>query len=139
MELNINVKSVSGKKNKITTISVNYSKDEMSVREFLTETVNYCVNSYNERKENEEVLKALLPGEIEDKASQGKVSFGIIYGEKKADINKAVADAIEAFEDGIVAAFADDKRLEDINENIKLKDIQSVTFIKLVMLAGRMW
>lgn len=139
MELNVNVKSVSGKKNKITTIPVTYSRDEMTVRELIEETVRYCVNDYNNRKENGELLRALLPQEIEDKAAQGKISFGMVYGEKDADLKKATDDAIEAFADGVVAIFADEKRLENPDEELKLNEIQSLTFIKLVMLAGRMW
>ena len=52
MELNVNVKSVSGKKNRITTIPVIYSRDEMTVRELIEETVQFCESCYNKRKEN---------------------------------------------------------------------------------------
>ncbi len=139
MELNVNVKSVSGKKNRITTISVTYSRDEMTVRELIEETVQFCVSDYNKRKENGELLRALLPQEIDDKAAQGKISFGMIYGEKYADLKKATDDAVEAFSEGVAAIFADDKRLESLDEELKLNEIQNLTFIKLVMLAGRMW
>ena len=88
MELNVNVKSVSGKKNRITTIPIFYSQDEMTVRELIEETVQFCVSDYNKRKENGELLRALLPQEIEDKATQGKISFGVIYGENDADQKK---------------------------------------------------
>jgi len=139
MEMKVNVKSVSGKRNRITTVSVPYSRDNMSVRELIEETVNYCVSEYNSRMENTELLSALLPAEISDKAAQGKISFGTIYGEKGADLKKAQADALEAFSDGVVAVFADERRLEDEEEILDLTKIKSLTFIKLVMLAGRMW
>ncbi len=139
MEMKVNVKSVSGKRNRITTVSVPYSRDNMSVRELIEETVNYCVSEYNSRMENTELLSALLPAEISDKAAQGKISFGTIYGEKCADLKKAQADALEAFSDGVVAVFTDERRLEDEEEILDLTNIKSLTFIKLVMLAGRMW
>lgn len=139
MEAKINVKSVSGKKNKITTINISYTKDEISVRELIEETVKYCVEKYNERVENGEVLKALLPQEIEDMATQGKIAFETIYNDKTADVKTATYNAISSFEDGIVAIFADKLRLEKLEETIKLSEIESITFIKLVMLAGRMW
>ena len=139
MELNVNVKSVSGKKNRITSIPVSYSRDEMTVRELIEETVQFCVSDYNKRKENGELLRALLPQEIDDKAAQGKISFGMVYGEKDADLKKATNDAVEAFSDGVVAIFADERRLESLDEQLKLTEIQSLTFIKLAMLAGRMW
>ena len=139
MEAKINVKSVSGKKNKITTINISYTKDEISVRELIEETVKYCVEKYNERVENGEVLKALLPQEIEDMATQGKIAFETIYNDKTADVKTATYNAISSFEDGIVAIFADKLRIEKLEETIKLSEIESITFIKLVMLAGRMW
>ena len=139
MEMKVNVKSVSGKRNRITTVSVPYNRDAMSVRELIEETVIYCVNEYNSRMENTELMSALLPAEIADKAAQGKVSFGTIYGENHPDLQKAQADALEAFSDGVVAVFADDRRLEDEEEILDLTQITSLTFIKLVMLAGRMW
>lgn len=139
MELNVNVKSVSGKKNRITSIPVSYSRDEMTVRELIEETVQFCVSDYNKRKENGELLRVLLPQEIDDKAAQGKISFGMVYGEKDADLKKATNDAVEAFADGVVAIFADERRLESLDEQLKLTEIQSLTFIKLAMLAGRMW
>ena len=139
MEMKVNVKSVSGKRNRITTVSVHYSREVLSVRELIEETVIYCVNEYNSRMENTELLSALLPAEIADKAAQGKISFGTIYGENHPDLQKAQADALEAFSDGAVAVFADDRRLEDEEEILDLTQITSLTFIKLVMLAGRMW
>lgn len=139
MEMKVNVKSVSGKRNRITTVSVHYSREVLSVRELIEETVIYCVNEYNSRMENTELMSALLPAEIADKAAQGKVSFGTIYGENHPDLQKAQADALEAFSDGAVAVFADDRRLEDEEEILDLTQITSLTFIKLVMLAGRMW
>ncbi len=139
MELNVNVKSVSGKKNRITAIPVTYSRNEMTVRELIEETVRFCVSNYNNHKENGELLRALLPQETEDKATQGKISFGMIYGEKTADLKKAVHDAVEAFADGTAVIFADEKRLENLDEELKLNEIQNLTFIKLVMLAGRIW
>ena len=77
--------------------------------------------------------------EIEDKAAQGKVSFGVNYGEKNADVSKATDNALEAFTDGIAVIFADGKRLEALDEAIDLTEIKSLTFVKLTMLAGRMW
>lgn len=139
MEMKVNVKSVSGKRNRITTVSVHYSREILSVRELIEETVIYCVNEYNSRMENTELMSALLPAEIADKAAQGKISFGTIYGENHPDLQKAQADALEAFSDGVVAVFADDRRLEDEEEILDLTQITSLTFIKLVMLAGRMW
>ncbi len=138
-EIKVNVKSVANKKNKVVTVTIPCGDDTDSVRSLLTDIVKYCVESYNERMENGEILKVFTREQIEDKAQSGKVSFGNIYGENKADLQKATDDALEAFSDGVAVLFADDKKLESLDEKIDLQTIDSFTFIKLTMLAGRMW
>lgn len=139
VNLKVNVKSVSNKQNKIKTIEIPYDENITDVRGLLKATVAFTVNAYNERRENAELLKTLTTAQIEDKAAQGKVSFGVNYGEKNADLKKATEDALEAFSDGVVVLFADEKKLENPDDKINIKNIQSLTFIKLTMLAGRMW
>ncbi len=137
-ELNVNVKSVSGKKSKIRTMKIMY-ENVNTVGELIKATVKYCVNDYNERKDNSDLLTLLLPESIADKATQGKISFNENHGDNYANLEKAESDAIQAFLDGIVVIFADDKKLENIDEEINIENIDSLTFIKLTMLAGRMW
>lgn len=138
-EIKVNVKSISNKQNKIKTITIPYDENINDVRGLIKATVKYCVENYNGRQENSEILKALSTAEINDKAEQGKVSFRINYGEKKADPEKAEENAIEAFSDGIAVIFADGEKLENLDDEIKINEIESLTFIKLKMLAGRMW
>ena len=139
INLNVNVKSVSNRQNRIKTVIIPYDENIADVRGLIEATVRFCVDGYNERRENSELLKTLSGMEIEDKASQGKVSFGVNYGETNADPVKAAKDALEAFADGIVVIFADEEKLEHLDDKIEIKKIQSLTFIKLTMLAGRMW
>ena len=139
IELKVNVKSVSGRQNKIKTTLIPYDEGISDVRGLLEATVEFCVREYNERREKSELLMALSAEQIADKASQGKVSFGANYGEKNADLAKATADALEAFSDGVVVLFVDDKKLENLEDKIDISKVDSLTFIKMTMLAGRMW
>ena len=52
---------------------------------------------------------------------------------------KRDSDALLAFEDGLIALFADGKRYEDKEEIMPLHDGSEVTFVRLTFLAGRMW
>ena len=61
------------------------------------------------------------------------------YGGKPADIVKAQENAIQCFEDGIYRIFMDDKPLEELDEDIQVTEEQVFTFVRLTMLAGRMW
>lgn len=139
VETAVNVKSVSNRKNKITTLKIQYSDNVTNVKSLIAETVSYCVADYNSRRESSDLISVLTPTLIDDKAESGKISFGVNYGEKNAELSKAASYALEAFEDGIVVIFADDRKLENLNDKLDLNKIKSLTFIKLTMLAGRMW
>ena len=138
-EISVNVKSAATKRNKIKTIPIFYDEGITDVRGLIEATVAYCVREYNQRRESSELLTALTSEQIEDKASEGKISFGVNYGNKDADLSKATADALEAFSDGIVVIFADEKRLSTLEESINITNIKNLTFVRLTMLAGRMW
>ncbi len=139
IEMSVNVKSAGGKSNKIRTITIAYDEGISDVRGLIEATVAWCVREYNRRRESGELLTALSLSRIEDMAAQGKVSFGVNYGKNDADLSRATADALEAFTDGIAVILADGKRLERLDEAIDLTAISSLTFVKLTMLAGRMW
>lgn len=140
-EILVNVKSAATRKNKIRTITVPYPDGITDVRGLLEATVAWCVSNYNnsDRHEGSELLTALSARQIDDDAAQGKVAFGVIYGKKNADQVKATADALEAFSDGIAVVFADGVRLNSLDEAIDIGNIRELTFVRLTMLAGRMW
>lgn len=138
-EIKINIKSVSGKKSRITTRTMLFDENINVVEELIKAAVATTVNEYNERRESSDLITVLTPGLIEDKAQTGKVSFGVNYGEKSPDLETAVNNALEAFADGIAVIFADDKKLDSLDEAIDINDIKSLTFVKLTMLAGRIW
>lgn len=156
MNVLINVKGISNRQNKIKHVTYEYSEQQMTLREFLTETVRITVRDYNKRLEarvkkkgreddydvsedSMELMKCLSNREIEQQADTGKVAFGMIYNDKKADEQQAVANAIQCFLDGMVAVFVDDVRMEYLDETVNLTESSTVTFIRLTFLAGRMW
>ena len=121
-EISVNIKSAATKRNKIKTVTVPYDEGITDVKGLIEATVAWFVKDYNQRRENSELLIALTSEQIEDKAAQGKISFGVNYGNKDADVSKATADALEAFSDGIVVIFADDRRLQRLDESIEMYD-----------------
>lgn len=138
-EIKINIKTVSGKKSGIAARTMLFDENIKTVRELIISTVQICVDEYDKRRESSEFLKILTPDVIENKAQSGKVSFNVNYGEKSPELQTAVNNAIEAFEDGIVVIFADEKKLESLDEAVDIIAVESLTFIKLTMLSGRMW
>ncbi len=138
-EIKINIKKVSGKKSKIAYRTMLIDENIKTVEELINSAVKICIDEYNQRRESSDFLEVLTPDVIEDKAKLGKVSFNVNYGEKSPELQTALNNAKEAFEDGIVVIFADEKKLESLDEAVDINDIDSLTFIKLTMLAGRIW
>ena len=59
--------------------------------------------------------------------------------EKEADFQKAADNAIQCFEDGIYRIFLDERPLESLEEEIRVTDENTFTFVRLTMLTGRLW
>ncbi|MBR3169718.1 MAG: hypothetical protein IKF22_00545 [Lachnospiraceae bacterium] len=147
MQIKINVRSASRKKASILQRSCEYPDRAMTVEEFIAETVRQNVREYNDRKDAVELLRLFsreqggepIEEQLEDMAASGKVSYGEAMDDRKADPEAAVKNAVQCFEDGMVALFADGVRYTKKDESIPLKDQSEVTFVRLVFLAGRMW
>lgn len=147
MQIRINVRSASRKKAAILQRSCEYPDRAMTVEEFIAETVRQNVREYNERKDAVELLRLFsreqggepIEEQLEDMAVSGKVSYGEAMDDRKADPEAAVKNAVQCFEDGMVALFADGVRYIKKDAPIPLKDQSEVTFVRLVFLAGRMW
>lgn len=123
-----------------------------TVRELILAVVASEVDAYNHRLETageslaedahpreNGLLKYLTREEIGEQAQAGKISFGSVYGEKQADREAAQANALQSFEDGIYRIFLDGKPLETLEEPVEVTGESVFTFVRLVMLAGRMW
>ena len=86
------------------------------------------------------MIDFLTNQEIFDNSQVGKISFNEDYNTKKQDLNKAIENALLSYQDGIYCIFLNEERLTDsLKQEICLKDKDSLTFVRLTMLAGRMW
>ena len=139
MQIRINVKGASRRKAAIVQQVRDYPDGPVTVEEFLTETVRQNVREYNEKKDAGEILRLFSAETLDDKAESGKVVYGAPMDDRKADEGKAIANALQCFDDGMVALFADGVRYNGRSERIDLRDRSEVTFIRLTFLAGRMW
>ena len=152
MKIKINVKGASRKKAAIVQMTCDYPDRQMTVEEFLEETVRQNVREYNARKDAAEILRLFsneggknrplneqFEEHIQNSAASGKVAYGDPMDSRKADEEKAVENALQCFDDGMVALFADGVRYTEREEKIALKELSEVTFIRLTFLAGRMW
>ena len=77
--------------------------------------------------------------ELDARAETGKIGFDVNYGERRAETEPAVKNALQSFEDGIYRIFLNDRSLERLDEPLHILEEDSLTFVRLTMLAGRMW
>ncbi len=109
-----------------------------TLRDILTFFVETEAESYNQR-DSETALMYMSEKEIGEQALQGKVGFGSVYREKKADPALAAANALSCFEDGLIRVLLNERELRSLDEETDINEGDVFTFIRLTFLTGRMW
>lgn len=144
MVLNIQVKQMGKKGRHIKPLAMEYSKCPETAQQLIEETVRMMVADFIRRQQEAKeghIPEALSEDNMQTMAEVGKIAFGEIYNDKEPDEDKAVQSAWQAYADGIVRVFIEGEEAE-YNENgtqLALKEGDEVTFVRLAMLAGRMF
>ncbi|AZA80898.1 hypothetical protein C1637_11180 [Chryseobacterium lactis] len=144
MEIIVTVKQL-GKKHPVLSehkIQIAYDNAGISLENLLQLIVQQQVAAFNEKSfelEDEDETKIPQHNYLNILTDTGKAGFGSIYNLKKADLQKAQENAIQAFQDGMFAVFYNDEQLEDLHQTIDLSAQHTFTFIRLTFLAGSYW
>lgn len=141
MVIKVALKSIGKKKQSIHPKPYEIQCHPSTVRDLILAVTEAEVLAYNERAEESELLRniTLTKSEIEDRAQAGRISFGVNNSGKKADLHQAQENALQCFADGIYRIFLDDQPLEVLDAPISVTEQSVFTFVRLTMLAGRMW
>ena len=139
MKIYICVKAAGKRKAVIDKVPYELSENITTLRDFLTELVHIEVERYNQKGTDVQIIPYLSKEEIEDKAASGKVGFGRIYSDKQADVKKAVENALQCFEDGLVRVFQNQTEVETLDTPVTLTPEDCFTLVRLTFLAGRLW
>ena len=140
MQVRVNVKRIGKRKNAIEARP--YEIGEVrDVGALIAAFVTAEVTRLNARaKEGETALAYLTNAEIADAAVAGKIAFGADYNGKVQDLAAAIENARQSFEDGIYRIFINGVEVGDaLSAPIALRENDAITFVRLTMLAGRMW
>ena len=144
MEIKVTVKQL-GRKHPVLSeqkIEIAYEDFNITLENLLKLIVQQQVEAFNAKSfelEDEDYAKIPQDNYLNILTDTGKVGFGSIYNLKKADVDKAQENAIQAFKDGMFAVFYNDEQLEDLSQAIDLNLSHSFTFIRLTFLAGSYW
>lgn len=137
MRIIINVKGLSRKK-VIHQEEVELINKISTTKDLITELVKINVEKFNKKIDDKDILSIMTNEHIAEAARNGKIGDEV-HGDKKANLEKALDTAYLAFEDGLYCIFINDEQSEKLDDNLNLKDGDILTFIRLTMLAGRMW
>lgn len=139
MQIYINMKTAGSRKLALAKTPYEIPDSVSSVKELLESLVKIEVERYNQKNEDDTLIKYLTETQIEEQATTGKVSFGRAYSDKKADPGKAVENALQCYQDGLVRVFRNEQELEQLEEAVHFEPGDEITLIRLTFLAGRMW
>ena len=139
MKIYVNIKQIGKRKNKIDRKEYEIKGKIETIKDLLIEFVTINVKEFNEGLTENDVVPYLTDEKINDLSDTGKISFGVDYNGKKQDLEKAVENALQSYEDGIYRVFINDEEIGKINDKMDLQENDELTFVRLTMLAGRMW
>lgn len=139
MKIHVTMKSLAKRKDYLTKKQIFLEETPRTLRELLTVLVTSNVQEFNATQTETNLVSFLTNDEIQQQALTGKVGFGSKYNDQKSDLETAVKTAIQAFEDGLFRVFINEKEPSDLDARLDLQEGDQLTFIKLTMLAGRMW
>ena len=139
MKIYVNIKQIGKRKNKIDKKEYEVSGKIETVKDLLIEFVTINVKEFNEGLTENDIVPYLTDEKINDLSDAGKISFGVDYNGREQDLEKAIENALQSYEDGIYRVFVNGEELGKINDKLDLQENDELTFVRLTMLAGRMW
>lgn len=139
MQIYINMKTVGSRKPLLAKTLYEIPDSVSTVGELLKSLVEIEVERYNQRKADDKLINYLTEAQIEEQAVVGKVGFGRVYSDKKPNMEKAVENALQCYQDGLVRIFRNEQELEQPEETVHFASGDEITLIRLTFLTGRMW
>lgn len=142
MEFWVQIKTIGKRKMGLEKVKYHVpikSNQDLCVDQFIASIVKEEIASYQKRAEQTGLFSILSGQEIAAELEAGKVSFGGLYHYREVDEKKAIHNALQCFEDGLVRIFQNEEALESLNQCINISSDDVFTFVRLTFLAGRLY
>ena len=146
MEIRFSVKQLTKKRPFINAQPLEITGEynvHYSLKDILTAIVTQQVGVFNNKIEdsinNKNLFTFFEENELNAEAETGKVRFGAIYNDKKADLDKAIETVLLAFYDGLIVIFVDERQLDKLEDQIRFNKNSVVTLVRLTFLSGSFW
>ena len=139
MNIYIKLKSAGKRRPVLSDTLYTFPDGIASLRQLIETVVRQEVEKYNSRGTENMLIPFLTEAEISEQSTVGKVGFGRLYSDKRADPEKAVEVALQGFEDGLFKVIVGEKEAAELDEPLDIQENELLTFIRLTFLAGRLW
>lgn len=139
MRIYVRVKTPGKRRDVLAPVAYSLPEGIDSLRKLLTELTRQEVERYNRKDTETQQIPFLTDQELLDQAEAGKVGFGRLWSDKKADPKKAVDNVLQCWQDGLIRVFLSDAELTELDAPLQLQEEDQLTFLRLTFLSGRMW
>jgi hypothetical protein len=134
--LTISGKVLGKSQNLFTSWQLSLPEQPLTLAELLAQIVQSEVQAFRDRQADRRSTKVLGIIEIEAGVALGKVSSGGSDLEQVVEVEGAIENALQAFQDGFYLVFIDDKQQEDLRAVVDLKVNSELLFLRLTPLVG---
>ncbi|MFL1998944.1 hypothetical protein [Lysinibacillus irui] len=139
MRLFYQQKVIGKKSRKLQKIPFSIEEPVTTLQELLVQLVTQQVQQYNDKKIDTPLHLYLTDQQIEDAAQHGKVHFGEKKNDTLQSVDQAISTMLLAFQDELFLVLHNEESLDSLTTPLTLQEDDVFTFIKLTMLAGRIW
>ena len=138
MIIQIHAQSISRRRGAIHPVTMELKSRPGTLRELISLCVEACVEKQHRRLSapRETVLSE---EQIEAWAQTGKIAFGVDYNGTPAKLDEAVENALQSYADGLYRVFLNGQEIKALDTALPLTENDTLTFIRLTMLAGAPW
>ena len=136
MRIQINAKQIHKKRQQVAAHVWELAEEPSDLHTLIRMLVFSGVNEYNRRVSDCQTPQPLSASRLEDLGLVGKIGFGISHDNRAADPEAALETALQGFRDGLFRVFIGDREIESLEERLHLREGDTLTIIRLVMLTG---
>jgi hypothetical protein len=109
---------------------ISLESDSLTVRDLITKRVSIEIDNYNKR------LPEYFNGLIEPKEAERTLNGYKLKPKQLIDVEKQVYVALDAFQKNGFFVLVDNEQLEELEQQVLLKNTSKISFVKLTPLVG---
>ena len=110
--------------------------DPVPLRAIVEAVVRAEVHAFRQRAEEQRFVRVLTERALAEGVERGAVRSGGSEAATEVDVDRAVASALLAHEDGLFKVIVDDEPVDTLDTPVALRQESRLLFLRLVALAG---